>query len=316
MPRFSILIPVHNVEAYLEECLRSVISQTFTDFEVIAVDDGSTDSSGEILERHRMAFSQQEIPYTVIHQENQGLSGARNTALDHATGEYILFVDSDDMLTTNALERLDINLLGEDLLCFNGQRLFEENQRLEPSQPMDSEGPVSGWDYYCRHALEARAFAFVCVVLRCYRRQYLLDAGLRFQPGIYHEDNLFTPLACLHAAKVSVIPDVLYTYRVRPGSIMGSRSLKHRQDLITIANSLGRRFEAIAGKDPTVLYRYLTQLYQVAFAESTSSEDRQLLSLVDWQVYRRASRTKARHRLYYCALRLSPSLFRTMLHLR
>ena len=313
MPRFSVLIPVYNVEAYLDDCLQSVQGQTFTDCEVIAVDDGSTDGSGALLERYRMAFAQRGMPYTVIHQANQGLGAARNTALDQATGEYVLFLDSDDMLRFDALGRLDRNLQGQDFVCFNGERCFEESRTLEPPQPLEAEGPEKGWDYYCCHALETRRFAFVCVVLRCYRRQYLNDAGLRFLPGIYHEDNLFTPLACYYAHSVSVIPDVLYTYRVRPGSIMAHRSLQHRKDLLAIANRLAAFFVECRDIDHTVVYRSLTHHYQVAFANATRADDRTLLPLVDWHLYRIVSRTKLRHRVLYSALRLSPTLFRQLL---
>ena len=315
MPRFSILIPVYNVEQYIADCLQSVLGQTFSDCEVIDVDDGSTDRSGEMLECYTTAFAQRGIPYTIIHQQNQGLGAARNTAIDNATGEYLVFLDSDDMLQPQALEVLDTHLDGEDLLCFNGQRYFEEAHTLEPPQPLQDEGPISGIEYFNRHALEVRQFAFVCVVLRCVRRQFLLDNGLRFHPGIYHEDNLFTPLACYHARKVSVIPDALYLYRVRPGSIMAHRSLQHRKDLLAIANELAGYFIPITDVDKTVLYRSLTHHYQVTFADSTPKEDRQLLPLVDWNAYRCVSRTKLRHRLLYCALRISPTLFRFMLHI-
>lgn len=315
MPRFSILIPVYNVEAYLDDCLQHVLGQSFIDCEVIAVDDGSADRSGQILDEYQETFARRGIPYTIIHQQNQGLGAARNTALDHATGEYVLFLDSDDVLDSTTLSQLNNNLHGEDLLCFNGKRLMEETHTVEAPQPLQAEGPVSGWEYYCRHALASRQFPFVCVVQRCYRRQYLLDASLRFHPGIYHEDNLFTPLACYHARKVSVIPDALYLYRVRPGSIMAHRSLQHRKDLLAIANELAGYFIPITDVDKTVLYRSLTHHYQVTFADSTPKEDRQLLPLVDWNAYRCVSRTKLRHRLLYCALRISPTLFRFMLHI-
>ena len=315
MPRFSILIPVYNVKEYLDDCLRNVHGQPFTDFEVIAVDDGSTDGSGELLERYRTPFAVRKIPYTVIHQENLGLSAARNTALDHATGEYVLFLDSDDILSFNALSVLERNLHGEDILCFNGKRYFEKGRTVEEPEPMQPEGPLSGWDYFNRHAIEAHRFAFVCVVLRCYRRQFLLDNGLRFHPGIYHEDNLFTPQACYHAKTVTVIPDALYLYRIRRGSITTHRSLKHRKDLLFIANELMRSIPCEKAVDLAVFYRYVTQLYQMVFADSTGDEDRELLPLVEWPSYRRASRTKPRHRLLFSALRISPRFFRRLLKL-
>ena len=96
---------------------------------------------------------------------------------------------------------------------------------------------------------------------------------------------------------------------------MAHRSLQHRKDLLAIANELAGYFIPITDVDKTVLYRSLTHHYQVTFADSTPKEDRQLLPLVDWNAYRCVSRTKLRHRLLYCALRISPTLFRFMLHI-
>ena len=313
MPRFSILIPVYNVEQYIADCLQSVLGQTFSDCEVIAVDDGSADRSGQILDEYQETFARRGVPYLVIHQENKGLGAARNTAIDNATGEYLVFLDSDDMLQPQALEVLDTHLDGEDLLCFNGQRYFEETHTLEPPQPLQDEGPISGIEYFNRHALEARRFAFVCVVLRCVRRQFLMDKSLLFDDAIYHEDNLFTPMECIYAQRVSTISDVLYTYRVRPGSITAHRTSKHKRDLVIIANNLSLEARQHYDSDSTVLYRYITQLYQMAFAESTAAEDHGLTKTVNWTAYHKASRTKARHRILYQALRISPRLFRFLL---
>lgn len=313
MPRFSILIPVYNVERYLDSCLQSVLRQSLTDCEVIVVDDGSTDGSGDMLEGFREAFAQRGMAYTIIHQDNQGLSGARNTALEHCRGEYILFLDSDDMLHPDALARIDSHLHGEDMLCFNGQRFHEETGMYEPPENLVRETGLSGWQYYCSHALEKRNFAFVCVVLRCYRRAYLMECGLCFREGIYHEDNLFTPQACYYAKSVTVIPDVLYDYRVRPGSIMTNVNPAKRADMIRVANELYTLFSTHTDIDLTVLYRALTHHYQVAFEDGNHEGDRQLLVLVDWNAYHTVSRTKVRHRLGYAAIRISPRLFRLIL---
>lgn len=303
---FSIIIPIYNVERYLPKCLESLQQQTFRDFEVICVNDGSKDSSAVIAEEWEIRF---ENPYVVIHQENQGLSAARNTGLQASHGEYVLFLDSDDWLEPNALKVLMDNLHGEDMLCFNGRRFMEDKQQYEDADVIQLESDVPGWDYYCCHALESRRFAFVCVVLRCYSREFLVKNNLRFKPGIFHEDNLFTPIACYCAQRVKVIPDVLYDYRVRNSSIMTTRSLKHWEDIITIANELAVFFQD-KPVPKTVLYQALTHHYQAAFANVGRKEDKELLPLVDWKLYRMVSRTKPRHRLQYIALRISPPFFR------
>ena len=305
---FSIIIPVYNVEKYLRKCLDSVLCQSFPDWEAICVNDGSTDGSVGILEE----YAKNEHRLKVISQPNAGLPAARNAGLKAAGGEYVVFLDSDDWLEPDALKVLSDNLQEEDLLCFNGRRYFEDKGQFEEADRILPETYASGWDYYSRNALRHRNFAFVCVVLRCYRMAYLLENGLWFRTGIYHEDNLFTPLACYHAKKVKVIPDMLYDYRVRESSIMTSRSLDHWKSIIVIANELSGFFTGKDGIVKETVYRALTQHYQMAFANSTPAGDKELLPLVDWKLYRTVSRTRPRHRLQYAAMRISPRLFRAI----
>lgn len=301
MKTFSVIVPVYNVEQYLEQCLESILAQNYDDYEVICVNDGSTDSSREIL----TAWESRMPQMRVIDRENGGLSAARNTGLEAATGEYVVFVDSDDWVEPNMLDTLAKSIGNEDMLCFACQRTDNNG-----SDHLSAE-TTNGWNYYNRHALEARIIPFVCVWQRCYRRRFLLDNDLWFREGILHEDNEFTPRACLRAKSIKVILDILYNYRVRPNSIMTTRGLKSKESLITIGNELSKLFSREQGIDKTVVYRSLTQCYQMAFIDNTSEDDSKLLSLIDWKCYCRISRTKLRHKLQYSIMRLSPSLFRT-----
>lgn len=304
---FSIIIPVYNVEPYLRECLDSVLAQTCGDWEAVCVDDGSTDGSAAILAE----YAARDSRFRIVTQPNGGLSAARNTGLDHARGDYILFLDSDDWLENKALESINtqLSILNSqfqiDMLCFGGWR-GEQEERPTPATYS------TGWDYYNHQALTHHDFPFVCVVLRCYRRQFLEQSRLRFREGILHEDNHFTPRACLAAGKVSVIPDALYHYRIREGSIMTTRSLRSRQDMLRIANDLAALFSQRDDLDRRVVYRALTHHYQAAFLGATHDESRALRSLVDWRLYRTVSRTRLRHRLNYILLRLFPLFYRAI----
>ncbi len=306
--RFSIIIPVYNVEKYLSKCLDSVLTQSFTGWEAICVNDGSTDGSGAILEE----YAKQNSQFTVIAQANGGLSAARNTGLEAAKGDYVLFLDSDDWLETDALQIISANLQDEDLLCFSGRRYFEENRQYEDADQLVEESSNKGWDYYSQNALKPRRFAFVCVVLRCYKRRFLLDNGLYFKPGLYHEDNLFTPLVCFFAHKTRVIPDVLYDYRVRGKSIMTSRSLKHWMDVVRIANELAAFFVPKTGIEKRTIYQALTHHYQVSLANVPLEYSKELRHIVDWGLYRSVSRTKLRHRILYSTAKISSRLFKTI----
>ena len=308
--RFSVIIPIYNVSAYLLECLESVACQSFQDYEVICVDDGSTDVSYAIANH----YVEGKGRWHLIHQDNQGLGSARNTGLKNALGDYVLFLDSDDRLRPDALRILSENIADEDFLCFNGQRFFDKTGEYKEADCLASDCYQSGWEYYSNNALKHRDFAFVCVVLRCYRRTYLLDHGLWFKAGIFHEDNLFTPFACYYARRVKVIPDILYDYRVRESSIMTSRSIKHWKDIVDVANELASFFVPKDTIEKETIYQALTHHYQVAFSQLSPSEDKELLPLVDWKLYKAVSRTKPRHRLLYVAMRISPRLFRAIIN--
>lgn len=303
--KFSIVVPVYNVEQYLDDCLKSLQEQAFADHEIICVNDGSTDHSREILSEWETRIPQLKI----IDRKNGGLSAARNTGLAAASGDYIIYVDSDDWVEPIMLNRLAEEANGEDMICFACRK--SDNGATDDFVPEQSDG----WNYYNRHALEHHEVPFVCVWQRCYRREFLEENNLRFREGILHEDNEFTPRACLKSKRVKVIPNVLYNYRIRSGSIMTTRGLRSKESLITIGNELSEQFAKELNIDKTIAYQALTQCYQMAFIDNTHEEDRQLKQLIDWLCYHRVSRTKPRHRINYSLLRISPILFRFINHM-
>lgn len=293
--KFSVIIPVYNVEAYLQACLDSVLNQTFEDWEAICVNDGSTDNSVTILEE----YEHKDGRFKIVNQPNGGLSSARNTGLKAAAGDYVLFLDSDDWLESNALEKVSESLADEDMLCFSGRRFFEKEGRNHEADQLKPREYTTGMDYYNENALSVRDFAFVCVVLRAYKRGFLLSNDLWFKEGIFHEDNLFTPFACYYAEKVKVINDCLYDYRVRANSITTTGNVKRLRDLLGTANTLAAFFLPKQGFDKTVVCRAITHHYQSVFVNASQEEKKALKELCDWRLYRKVSRTKLRHRLNY-----------------
>ncbi len=294
--QFSIIIPVYNVESYLRDCLDSVMHQTFQGWEAICVNDGSTDDSLAILGE----YAAKDDRFKVISQTNGGLSAARNTGMDNAAGDYLLFLDSDDWLEPSALETIAIHLSTQyDLLCFSGHRYIEATRSFNPPDSLADTAYTTGMDYYNGNVLMQRDFAFVCVVLRAYRRSFIAESNLRFKEGIYHEDNLFTPLACYYAGRVRQIPNILYNYRVRANSITDSNQSKRRKDMMGTANELASFFVTKTGFDKTIVYRAITHHYQVVLLNAPKSERKELKQLCDWRLYRAVSRTKLRHRVNY-----------------
>lgn len=303
--RFSIIIPVYNVEAYLRDCLESVLRQSFTDWEAVCVNDGSTDGSAGILEE----YAAKDARFKVISRVNGGLSSARNAGLNAAKGNYVLFLDSDDWLEDNALEVLAGKIGDEDLICFSGRRFFEEEGKFHESDRLTKAVYQSGMDYYNENALQRRDFAFVCVVLRIYKRSFIEEKYLRFKEGIYHEDNLFTPIACSYAHGVKVIGDCLYDYRVRSESITTTYNPKRLRDLMGTANELASFFIPKTGFDKTVVYRAITHHYQAVFAKAERQDRKKLNKLCDWKLYHAVSRTKTRHKINFIQNRLKSLLY-------
>lgn len=292
---FSVIIPVYNVESYLRACLDSLLVQSFSDWETICVNDGSTDGSAAILEE----YVAKDNRIKVISQSNSGTATARNTGLRAAQGDYIFFLDSDDWIEPDSLRLLANRLRGEDILCFSGKRYIESTGDFLPADFLPEKTFESGMDYYNENALLPRDFAFVCVVLRVYNRDFLLRNGLFFDDDISYEDNLWVPKVLYHAKTVTVIPDVLYLYRIREGSKMQDVSLKRKKDMLDVANRLAAFFIPKTGFEKMVAYRAITHHYQAVF-NCTSSKDRKELGLAcDWKRYRIVSRTKPRHVVNY-----------------
>jgi len=311
--KYSFIIPVYNVEQYLRDCLNSVLVQTYPDYEVICVNDGSTDGSMAILEEYQQKYHQ----IIIISQPNKGLSGARNAGIRASKGDYIFFLDSDDWIEPDTLKVLAEMQRGEDLICFNGRRFFENGIIEEPDSAIE-ETQLTGWEYYNKYALVSRKFHFVCTVLRLYRREYLLENKLFFEEGIYHEDNLFTPLACYYAQTVKVIPYCLYIYRIRKGSITQTLNVQRLFDMITVANKLSEFFIPIRDIDKRQLYREIAGEYFGAFTSDIvklyGNKDAEIKKQINWESFKELS-IYPRHRRIYVLLKIQPILFRLYLKL-
>jgi len=308
---FSIIIPVYNVEQYLRQCLDSVIHQDYSDYEIICINDGSTDNSLAILQK----YGKKENRIKIIDQENCGLSTARNVGIHEASGNYILFLDSDDWLEPNALQILAAKQYKEDMICFNGRRCFEDGTIEKPDNGI-KEDNMTGWEYYNKYGLVTRKFHFVCTVLRIYKRSFLLENNLFFKEGIYHEDNLFTPIACYYAQKVKVIPDCLYVYRIREGSITQTVNVKRIFDILIVANTLSDFFILKVEIDKSCVYREIAGEYFSSFTQELIENygvlDKELIKLINWGNFKEVS-VYPRHKRIYKLLKIDPILFRLYL---
>lgn len=218
----SVIIPVYNVEQYLRECVDSVLAQTYENFELILVDDGSTDTSGELCD----TYQKKDSRILVIHQENGGLSEARNAGLAKARGKYVYFLDSDDWFLPETLEFLIGKAEGEgaDVVFFDANS-FEDGQ----PEKLIRQNYLRTFSYETNTGLEVlkrlqENREYHSAVPLLFIRKSLLDStGLQFEPGILYEDMIFTYALFCQAERVAYINKAFYQRRYRSNSIMTSK---------------------------------------------------------------------------------------------
>ena len=224
----SIIVPVYNVESYLKECLESIRQQTFTDIEVILVNDGSTDGSREICER----YCEKDIRFRLINQENQGQSVARNRGVKESVGQFIMFVDSDDVINTNVLEVLlpymktDVDIV-ECRMTRKKEEFF-----LNKTSTIVFEGNSKEAILNCIAFKEVK----YCAFKKLYRREIVQK--IPFLEGYIYED-VFTGINYLkHIRKIVVIDYIGYYYRVRENSTMTKSFNEKDLDIFKVGNKL------------------------------------------------------------------------------
>ncbi|WP_407370901.1 glycosyltransferase [Carnobacterium sp.] len=222
IPLVSVIVPVYNVEMYIEECLDSIVKQTYQELQIIVVDDGSTDMSNQKVKSY---LSDSRVQF--IEQANKGLSGARNTGLKAANGKYVLFVDSDDYLEVNAIKEL-VYLMEKDqvdLIRFNGRAFLDElNEPIEQNN-YDFSHRLKEEILYTQNLFEMNRRTFASpVYLYMVKREVIEKNTLSFYEGILHEDELFTTQIFLNSHSMIYANAFYYNRRYRENSIMTNQS--------------------------------------------------------------------------------------------
>jgi glycosyltransferase involved in cell wall biosynthesis len=251
--RFSIIVPVYNVSPYLEQCVFSVLHQTYDDFEIIAINDGSNDNSIGILRELEAMDSR----IRVWDRDNQGLSVTRNFGVHQAKGDYIVFLDGDDLLNKSALQIMDseLSISNLDMLMYGAQAKYDlTSQKVvlrKFPRHQDVLGQIhSGRELYATLIMLESYYSSACF--------YAVSRGLaetiQFVPDIYYEDTLYTMQLLMNSQckRVKVIDDKLYVRRVRDGSIttIGSTE-KHVKDNLYILNEMASCFALIQDTTPS-----------------------------------------------------------------
>lgn len=213
----SVIVPVYNVEPYLEECILSILHQTYNALQVILIDDGSTDHSGSICDQ----FAAFDSRIEVIHQENAGVSVARNIGIQRAIGKYIIFTDSDDILPEKAYQDLlDARMGNPGLVIGRMQCIDEEGEELQASSSFDIQKIPT--KRFAEELFEEKKFGYLGYLGdKLFVRNVIIENSLKFDPNIYlNEDRLFIIQYLLHCNFVACCDKVVYLYRQRSGSVI------------------------------------------------------------------------------------------------
>jgi len=274
----SVIIPVYNVEDYLSVCVDSVMRQKGLSLEIILINDGSTDSSGLIADQYANRYSW----IRTIHKKNGGASSARNAGLDLAQGEYIAFIDSDDWVKEDSLTELyseaikhQADMISGNILTYHLDGRIDNLYNRVPKEICNR--PFSGKEGFI---LLNKSKAYLPMVFNyLFKRSFLENIGARFEEGIMHEDELWTPVALCQAETIANVDLDFYYYRQREGSVMGSSNRNKRLDsLFRVTDRLiefaGRfDFSGEDGEMKSWLYVIIYRLYSWAFLFLSQSKD-------------------------------------------
>ena len=262
MSIISVIVPVYKVEPYLRRCVDSILDQTYTDFELILVDDGSPDNCGAICDE----YAAKDSRVHVIHQQNGGLSAARNAGIDwsfaHSDSQWLSFIDSDDSVLPDYLSRMYASAAEQnaDLCICDFQTVLSDGTIAPEESGIPSR--VDSGNALLKEKIIYSNWRFVIACSKLYRKQ--LFAKLRFPVGYIHEDEAIIHRVLGSAAKVVCIPDRLYCYYLREESITGTgRSIKSTDylsalsDRIRYARDMG--MTALAGSSVWVYLQFLLE---------------------------------------------------------
>lgn len=260
----SIIVPIYNVEDYLEECLESLYNIKNIELEIILVNDGSKDNSFKIMERFKDMYPEKTV---LINKENGGLSSARNAGMKAAVGEYISFIDSDDFVDSEEFEKFFKEGLKDKLDVIVGNMRYYTPEKtgdsLFRSDIVKNSGVVNGADFFWNLFQKPKCFREE-VVDDIYKREFLLKNNIWFNENIVHEDSEFTPLVYLKAERVKYIDRAFYFYRQRTGSIMNKVSEKSVISLEIICEKFFIEYnnlDSVKGKE--VLSALILSFYSV-----------------------------------------------------
>ena len=231
-PLLSIIVPIYNVEQYVDRCIQSILNQTYQNLEIILVDDGATDCSGAIAD----SYAAKDKRIKVFHKENGGLSDARNYGLEHVTGDYILFIDSDDFIVNIMCERLitvassnNADIVSCNYYIYRG----DDDISIHTMSVQDDKRTFTGMDMLRYYLLKTEPFDLNVVWNKIFKLDLFNGVvPVRFPKGRVQEDNFTIFMLFLNANSIVTVNEPLYYYVQRAGSIMANFTRRFMIDTI------------------------------------------------------------------------------------
>ncbi len=276
IPLISIIVPVYAVEKYLDKCVHSLLNQTYRNLEIFLVDDGSPDNCGKMCDE----YAQKEIRIKVIHKKNGGLADARNAAIDVATGEWIVFVDSDDYVEPDYVENLFSLTQKYDckIACSKFRYVFEDEENNSSTKNyQEKECCFSKWDALKNLFLQQNIGTEAC--MKIFHRS-LFATGIRYPFGLLYEDLPTTYLLFLQCDKIGFSSKKTYNYLMRSDSIEGSKFHKGKSEsAVKIIQLIQNHFNELHPILPAVKSRLFSLAMHVLLAmpEDYNGEDKEFL---------------------------------------
>lgn len=289
----SVVIPVYNVEHYLRQCLDSVFAQQLDDYEVICVNDGSQDGSAEILEE----YAAQNQNLTIIKQENKGLSGARNTGLRAAKGDYVFFLDSDDFIIDSIVlpEIVEYAVQNNLDVCVFNAMINGQDEYFNAFGKLEGE-VLSGSEYF-RKSFQVAMDLPTPIWLHLYKRDFLQAHNLQFKEGLLHEDELFTPWTVYEAQCIACINKPVVHYRFnRKDSITNKASRKNFEHRLNTARELFRHYEDIHAIEET--FRLVFSMYMNLCVEMDADTRKEIFESSDTAIMKSCAKTPYEKKCY------------------
>lgn len=266
---FSIIVPAYKVEDYIRECVDSILNQTYRDFEVILVDDGSPDKCGGICDEYAM----QDSRVKVIHKKNGGLSSARNAGLKKATGDYVIFIDGDDYYyDKDCLKDIAfvINKRNSDIILIPMIFFYTDtNEYKYVDKHYNSELLRKNKDKAIKYALRYDSFK-ACAWDKVVKREIITDNNLSFLDGVLSEDIDWCASLLTNSKTYDCVERPVYVYRQRANSITHSVNKKHMTDILYQI----KKWESFKGEYENLMYAYLAHNYVMLIETFTKVKDK------------------------------------------